>query len=361
MPNWHPANGFDAVILCLFTGAAYASSTGCKMNDVNIVDIGLRIIKQCGMYSKEYKAWIACKSICPAIPKMFDTFKAFWAAKITLVNQTAIPASLHGYEMAAINDNNDALVVLYGKSITNFGVVYAATQESIKTQGSTMATLQGQVNAMQQYCMAIQQQPPLTIHAAQQQCGPNNRRRSSPRNGRGGNDYQQQQQQSNGMQAPLRPPTPFKWYKNWHYCSTHGGDVNDNHTSATCAKPGPMHNPQATCTNTMGRLTAGMHKTILPSALGRAPPVAHAPMQRPAFQAAWQNMPPPNFAAMMAPVGMCPPIPMYQPQQQMNYMGQLPQQQMTYMGHQPAPPPAPAAMAPPPGGMVPYYNPYQQF
>jgi hypothetical protein len=45
----------------------------------------------------------------------------------------------------------------------------------------------------------------------------------------------------------------------------------------------------------------------------------------------------------------------------MHYMGQLPQQQMNYMGHQPAPPPAPTAMAPPPGGMVPYYNLYQQF
>jgi hypothetical protein len=122
-----------------------------------------------------------------------------------------------------------------------------------------------------------------------------------------------------------------------------------------------MHNPQATRANTMGRLTAGMHKTILSSALGRAPPVARAPVQRPAFQAAWQNMPPPNFSAIMAPVGMRPPMPTYQPQQQMNYMGQLPQQQMNYMGQKPAPLPAPPAMAPSPGSMVPYYNPYQQF
>jgi hypothetical protein len=115
-----------------------------------------------------------------------------------------------------------------------------------------------------------------------------------------------------------------------------------------------MHNPQATHANTMGGLMAGMHKTIMPSALGCAPPVARALMQHPAFQAAWQNMPPPNFAAMMAPIRMHPPIPTYQLQQQMNYMGQLPQQQMNYMGHQPTPPPAPAAMAPPPSGMVPY-------
>ena len=132
--GWHPANGFDALILCLFTGATYASSAGFKMNNVDIVNIGLRIIKQCGMYSKEYKAWIACKSICHAITKTFDTFKTFWAAKITLVNQTAIPASLHGYEMAAVKDNNGS-VISYGKSIANFGAAYTATQKSIKTQG----------------------------------------------------------------------------------------------------------------------------------------------------------------------------------------------------------------------------------
>ena len=47
--DWHPADRFDALILHLFTGAAYASSAGFKMNDVDIVDIGLRIIKQCEM------------------------------------------------------------------------------------------------------------------------------------------------------------------------------------------------------------------------------------------------------------------------------------------------------------------------
>jgi hypothetical protein len=73
--DWHPANGFDALILCLFTGAAYASSTGFKMNNINMVDIGLRIIKRCGIYGKEYKAWIACETVHPCIVEMVDTFK----------------------------------------------------------------------------------------------------------------------------------------------------------------------------------------------------------------------------------------------------------------------------------------------
>ncbi len=43
--KWHPADGFDALILCLFIGAVYANSAGYRMNDVNIVNIGLHIIK----------------------------------------------------------------------------------------------------------------------------------------------------------------------------------------------------------------------------------------------------------------------------------------------------------------------------
>jgi hypothetical protein len=122
--NWHPSDGFDALILRLFTGATYTSSAGFKMNNIDIVNICLCIIKQCGMYGKEYKAWIAHEAIRPCIVEMVDMFKMFWAAKITLVTQTAIPASMHGYGMAATN-NNDS-VVLHGEWTVNFGTAYTA-------------------------------------------------------------------------------------------------------------------------------------------------------------------------------------------------------------------------------------------
>ena len=105
--NWHSADGFDTLVLRLFTGAAYASSAGYKMNDINVVDIGLRLIKRCGMYAEEYKVWITREAIRPRIVETFDTFKTFWADKIALVNQTAIPAGLHGYGMNAVSIIND--------------------------------------------------------------------------------------------------------------------------------------------------------------------------------------------------------------------------------------------------------------
>ncbi len=118
------------------------------------------------MYGKEYKAWIACKTVRPHIIKTVNMFKMFWATKITLVNQTAI-ANMHGYRMAAMN--NDDSVILYGESIANFGAAYAAMQESMKSQGTAIASMQGQLQAMQQYCMALGQQPPPGIYTLQQQ------------------------------------------------------------------------------------------------------------------------------------------------------------------------------------------------
>jgi hypothetical protein len=84
--DWHPAKGFNTLVLRLFTGAAFAGCTKFMMVDSNIIDICLHVIKRCGMYAKEYKAWIACKAICPRIVKPCDSFKTFWAVKITLVN-----------------------------------------------------------------------------------------------------------------------------------------------------------------------------------------------------------------------------------------------------------------------------------
>jgi hypothetical protein len=75
-----------------------------------------------------------------------------------------------------------------------------------------------------------------------------------------------------GQQQVICPPNPYKRWENWNYCHSHSGDIDNNHTNVTCGKPGPTDNPNVSCTNIMGRLVAGMHKTIMPSACGRTPP-----------------------------------------------------------------------------------------
>jgi hypothetical protein len=105
----------------------------------------------------EYKNWIARENETPPIAETIDSFKEYWADAIALVNQTAAPASQHGYGMAAMDDN--ASIASYSESLANFDAAYAATQESMKSQATTMAAMQGQLTNIQQFCMAVGQQP----------------------------------------------------------------------------------------------------------------------------------------------------------------------------------------------------------
>ena len=168
------------------------------MGDRDVIDIGLRVIKQCGMYAKEYKGWIARENETPPITETIDSFKEYWANTIALVNQTALPATQHGYGMAAVDD--DVTIASYSKLIANFGAAYAATQESIKNQATTMAaSYANQLANIQQFCMAVNQQPP-----------PN-------------------------MQPP---PTiyvpPYQQHPNTHRNSRHNGGSNSHHSHTNC-------------------------------------------------------------------------------------------------------------------------------
>ncbi len=128
--NWQPTNGFEQLITRLFLGTPYASAARYPMEERDIINIGLRVIKRCGMYAKEYKAWIGIKNAGqlanPRIKQTLDSFKGFLSNTITLVHQTSVPALQHGYGMAAMDDNGGS-IASYGKSFANFGAAYAAT------------------------------------------------------------------------------------------------------------------------------------------------------------------------------------------------------------------------------------------
>jgi hypothetical protein len=160
-----------------------------------------------------------------------------------------------------------------------------------------------------------------------------------------------------GQQQNIRPPpNHYKWWENQNYCHSYGGDVDDNHTSATCGKPGLMPNRNATRTNIMGGSVAGMHKTILPLTSGCTPPT-HCPQQQqrpqqhrhnayyPPGGTAWQQPTPPAQYGGMPQAStyrqqMTMAMPVYQPGQgMMMSVGQYPQgagnMPMMQMGQQP--------------------------
>jgi hypothetical protein len=63
---------------------------------------------------------------------------------------------------------NNESIISYEESLANFGASYTATQESVKSQGTMIALMQSQMQAMQQYCLALQQQPPSAPQYQQQ-------------------------------------------------------------------------------------------------------------------------------------------------------------------------------------------------
>jgi hypothetical protein len=143
--DWQPANGVEQLVTRLFLSTSYPSAARYLMEERNIIDIGLRVIKRCGMYTEKYKAWIGMENAgqlaSPRVKQTLDSFKGFWSNAITLVNQMSILASQHGYGMAAI-DNDGGSIALYGESMANFGAAYAATQETVKSQTDSLAAIQ---------------------------------------------------------------------------------------------------------------------------------------------------------------------------------------------------------------------------
>ncbi len=87
------------------------------MDNCDVMYINLRVIKRCGMYTKEYKNWISHENKVPPIVETINSFNKYWAGAIALVN-IAVPALQLGYKIAAID--NDASVATYDDLLANF-------------------------------------------------------------------------------------------------------------------------------------------------------------------------------------------------------------------------------------------------
>jgi hypothetical protein len=66
--DWQPTNGCEQLITRLFLGTLYASAARYPMEERNIINIGLHVIKRCRMYAEEYKAWIGIKNAGQQFP-----------------------------------------------------------------------------------------------------------------------------------------------------------------------------------------------------------------------------------------------------------------------------------------------------
>jgi len=122
--------------------------------------------------------------------------------------------------------DDDASIASYTESLANFGAAYAAMQESMKSQATTMAAMQGQLTNIQQLCMAVGQQPPPNIYAPSQQQPTFNNRRNRRNGGghgngntignNGGGNFPQQPTWFGGNGAGAQQPTPT-WVRHGRY------------------------------------------------------------------------------------------------------------------------------------------------
>ncbi len=75
---------------------------------------------------------------------------------------TLVPASQHGYGVAATNKDAESLM----DAVPYFGTAYATTQESLRSTTPNIAAMQGQI---QMLCQAIETgQPPPAMQYQQQ-------------------------------------------------------------------------------------------------------------------------------------------------------------------------------------------------
>ena len=151
--EWHPSQGFELLVARLFRGATFANLAKYPIPDDDIVDIGIRVLHCTGLFAKEYKAWITRGNNAKNLMN-FAVFHAFWETAVNIAAFTATPASQHRYSMAATED--DASTTLLTDAVNNFGVAYAATQESLQSSNATISAMQGQ---LQMLCNMIGNQP----------------------------------------------------------------------------------------------------------------------------------------------------------------------------------------------------------
>jgi hypothetical protein len=56
------------------------------MDDRDVIDIGLHVIKRCGMYAEEYKNLISWKNTVPPIVETINSFKEYYWADAMVGN-----------------------------------------------------------------------------------------------------------------------------------------------------------------------------------------------------------------------------------------------------------------------------------
>ncbi len=106
----------------------------------------------------------------------FAAFSSFWETAVNIASFTATLAAQHVCGMNAVED--DASAASLTDAFSNFGVAYAATQESLRNNNASINAMQGQI---QMLCNVIGNQLPASMLQYPQQTNQGHQARGSQR------------------------------------------------------------------------------------------------------------------------------------------------------------------------------------
>ncbi len=212
---------------------------------MDIVDIGLRIIKWGGCTAKSTRPGSLVRQSAPTLLRQSTQSRLFGPPR-SPCEPDRHPCK-HAWLRDGCREQGRLYCIVRGVDCKLRGCVCRHTRSS-EVPGHDDCIDAGADASNATVLHGNRATAPLGIYTLQQQQRSHRSALRQPSTGSRGSPAPTSYQQPGGVpggQRPVQLPTPFKKFKNWNYCHTHGRDVNNNHTGMLCCNPGPAHNPNA--------------------------------------------------------------------------------------------------------------------
>ena len=287
----------------------FATAGNTPFTDEQIVKAAENLVLATGRYHYAYREWVAL----PDVQKTYQNFRTKFSQEYQLQNAINATTAEQGGYANNISSNNEMEMPHLTDAIDTFAQAAITDQQALAALSSSneninnnighiranQNNLQNQIQQLQQQIQQISLQqayhhqpvqaqvpfvpaPPMMFNQQHQNQVQHQHRAQRPQVYGGRNSGRGQRFQRAQTQAPTYNPNvpyapnlqqyapqqqarnQFKRFANWNYCSTHGYDVDDFHTSETCQNPGPRHNFHATRDNPIGGSNKNKNKIFFP-------------------------------------------------------------------------------------------------
>jgi hypothetical protein len=246
---WNPNTNFTTLIHQIETCKELAEAGGNPFTDQQILITAHSLVYNTGLFYEECARW----DRKAALHKTWANFKIHFLAAERELRKQQKTTQFSGAHTANALFQQQTVEALANLATTNQHLLDATTNDR-----TAMATLLRQNQELQQQLTNLRNNN-----------NNNNQRSTTPRrNNRSNNNNNNtsnrgNSQNSNSGTTLTRNPryrgnNPNPYRDNGNYCWTHGYNVSDDHTSATCRNPGEGHHTGATRANTMGGSTRGL-------------------------------------------------------------------------------------------------------